>query len=191
MKSDPLHDHQTRMQTLHADYTRKLQYHQQKAYVDVEELYWLAHDFLAALLNTDKHHTEEELAQKLGAFSHEYITIPQELVRAWHTFLTALSHAQYAGGAMEPNRAQQLRAECARLIQETLAHATHPPDGFTKQVATLRLYIQQNELVKAEELYRRLISEYERLPDEHKHLHYRRFTDAYNAILAARGTATH
>jgi hypothetical protein len=188
--ADPARQHHEAMLALQHEFQRKLSYHRQKAYHDPADIYWLAHDFLSALLQrSDNHHTEEELGKLLAELKHDFIALPQELVEGWHIFLSQLAYAQYGGYGLAPQHVQVLLDQCAMLIDETLQEIVTLPDDVTKELQTLRLFVQHGELDRAEEHYRAIIAKYEKLPDEKKQMHYPRITRAYATIAAARSAA--
>lgn len=185
--ADPARQHYDAMLALQHEFERKLSYHRQKAYHDAADIYWLAHDFLSALLQRGQnHHTEEELGKLLAELKHDFISLPNELVESWHVFLNQLAYAQYGGYGTQPEHVQILLDQCAMLIEETLRELVSVPDEVTKELQTLKVFVQNGELDRAEEHYRAIIGKYEKLPDEKKQAHYPRIEHAYKTIAAAR-----
>jgi hypothetical protein len=174
------------MQVLAQEWERKLSFQAQRAYLDIADVYWLAHDFMGALLEAEGHHTEEELARTLTTFKHDFLTIEPSLAMRWKTFFEELSASQYGGRAPSPEDIHILFVHCRSLIEDTLHVATEPVDEFTKRLQAVRVLLTNKEYLAAEAQYRVLANEYEQLPEEGKHAHYARFHAVYEAILAAR-----
>lgn len=186
MKSDPAHEHHEKMQLLSKDWERKLKFQAQRAYLDVSDVYWLAHDFLAALLAAEGHRTEEELSHALAVFKHDFLTISPDITNQWQAFFMELSGTQYSGTKPDPEVVHHLFVESQALIQATLLIAIEPVDDFTRHIQAVRVLVQNEEVQKAEEQYQHLMHEYEKLPEEQKRMHYDRFRGIYQAILVAR-----
>ncbi len=185
--SDPVRAHQDAMLALQHEFDRKITYHRQKAYHDPAEIYWLAHEFLTAILQrAERHHTEEELGAMLTQLKHDFISLPPELIEAWRIFLGQLAYAQYGGYTTETRHVQLLLDQCALLIEETLREVVTAPDELTKQLQALKVLVHNGELGRAEHQYRTIIQAYERLPDERKQAHYHRVASAFQTISAAR-----
>lgn len=186
MKSDLAREHHEKMRAIVDEWERKLSFQAQRAYLDVSDVYWVAHDFLNAILAAEGHRTEEELGQALKTFKHDFLSIAPDLAHRWQTFFNELSHAQYGGVKSDPEHVHVLFVQCQALITDTMQVAIEPVDEFTRHIQIVRILVQNGEIPKAEEQYRALVQEYELLPDERKHLHYERFKDVYQAILVAR-----
>jgi len=177
------------MVALKNEFNRKIDYHRQKAYHDPAEIYWIAHEFLTAILKRgERHHTEEELGSLLKDLKHDFITLPVELIDAWQVFLAQLAYAQYGGYSTEPRHVQLLLEQCALLIEETLREVIIAPDELTKQLQALKVLVQNGEVARAEHAYRTIIKAYERLPNDRKQGHYHRVASAFNTISASRNT---
>jgi hypothetical protein len=189
MKSDPAREHHERMQALAKEWERKLGFQTQKAYLDVSDVYWLAHDFLNALFAAEGHRTEEELGQAIRSFKHDFLSITPDISRRWSGFFDELSAAQYGGKKPDPEHVHVLFVHCRQLIDDTIHASIEPIDTFTHHVQAVRALLQNGEIPKAEEKYRDLMHEYETLTDERKTLHYERFHDLYMALVAARNAS--
>lgn len=189
MKSDPAREHHERMRAIVNEWERKLSFQAQRAYLDVSDVYWLAHDFIVAVLAAEGHKTEEELGHALATFKHDFLSIAPDLAERWKAFFDELSHAQYGGVKPDPETVHQLFVHCEALVTETMQAVIEPLDEFTQHVQAVRVLVQNGEIEKAEERYGALVTEYDRLPEDRKVLHYARFHGLYESILAARNAS--
>jgi len=186
MKSDPAREHHEKMRAIVNEWERKVSFQAQRAYMDVSDVYWLAHDFLGAVLAAEGHRTEEELGHALKTFKHDFLSIAPDLADKWQAFFDDLSQSQYGGVKPDPEYVHQLFVRCEGLITETMQVAIEPLDEFTHHIQAVKILVQNGEVEKAEERYHALVSEYDKLSDDRKQLHYNRFNELYQSILAAR-----
>ena len=187
MKSgDPLYKHLEAMRTLGAHARRKIAYQREKAYIEYEDIYALVHEILSELLGTHAHLTEEELSAKLEHFTHEFITMPRELVREWQSVLSELSRIQYSGENPSQGGLHVLLTSVADAVEHSVSVMNTPIDDFTKHVQTIKIFLQHGDIARAEDRYILLHKEYEALSNEGKLQHYGRLQGIYNTILAAR-----
>jgi hypothetical protein len=186
MKKDPEALHKEKMHELHALFTKKTQYHSQKAYLELKDIYWLVQEFFGTFLGKNIHFTEEELTKELREFKHEFMTIDAALLEQWHAFFHKLSYHQYAGLDIEQEELKGLLATFTHLVDETVGRERAPQDPFTQHIQTAQIYIKHGEMEEAEEAYKKLMAEYERLSEEKKKQHYEQLEHLYQAIAGAR-----
>jgi hypothetical protein len=186
MKKDPAALHREHMRELHTLFTKKTQYHHQKAYLELKDVYWLVHEFFSAFLGKTHHFTEQELMQELKNFKHDYMTLDEQLIHEWHSFFEALSQKQYAGGEISQDDLKALLVEFNHLVDETVGKERAPPDAFSSQIQSAQIYVKNNDVDHAYEVYKKLMVAYEHLSDEKRKLHYEQLERLYQAIVAAR-----
>jgi hypothetical protein len=185
-KGDPLQLHKERMRALHAQFLKKTQYHRQKAYLELKDIYWLVQEFFATFLDKNHHFTEEELIKELQEFKHEFIALPVEVIERWRTFFDALSKSQYGGGEPSQDQLKKLLEEFMGRVEETVGKDYSPSDGFARAVQQAQLLLSHNQPDKAEELYHKLMHEYERYAPEEKRTHFEQLNRLYQAIADVR-----
>lgn len=187
---DALEQHHEHMREMHATFTKKTQYHRQKAFLELKDIHWLVHEFFTTFLGKQQHFTEEELMKELTSFTHDFITLNKQIVQQWHTFLDQLSLLQYGGGEQNQESLHKLLFTFSTLVDETIGKEYAPPDEFTKHVQAAQLYLKHNELAKAEETYKILTKVYEELSLDNKQKHYEQLEHLYKAIVARSAAPT-
>lgn len=187
MKSgDPAQKARESMRALHAQFSKKVQYHKQKAYIEIKDIRWLVHEFFSAFLNKEVHFTEEELIEELKVFKHDIIKINATLFNRWEQFFKRLSSWQYSGVQPEQTHLHALIDEFSSLVDTTLGMQSAPPDEFTETVnATLEL-IRMGDIPGAENAYRQLSQIYDGLSAEKRREHYEQLLALFQAIASSR-----
>ena len=186
MKKDPLSEHKKKVAELQLAFSKKSQYHQQKAYLELKDIYWLCHEFFTSLLTKDRHFTEEELLRELKEFKHEYLTIPSELLTEWQSFFHELSESQYSGKQPSQEKLKAMLTKLSTLIEQTLGSKRLPQTEFSTQLQAAQLLIKNGDAEKAEERYQKLMQQYLIFPPEQKALYYAQLELLYHAIADAR-----
>jgi hypothetical protein len=185
-KGDPAEEHREAMKQLHALFSKKAQYHKQKAFLEFKDIYWLVHEFFSTFLGKNVHFTEEELMKELAAFKHDYISVHPEVTKRWHTFFLKLSEGQYSGMEASQPELQALLQEFTALVDDTIGKEYAPADDFTKAVQSAKIFVTHKELAKAEQAYKKLVELYNALSVEQKRQHYEQLEKLYESIAALR-----
>lgn len=185
-KGDSLLEHRERMQALHAQFLKKSLYHSQKAYLELKDIYWLVHEFFSTFLGKQHHFTEEELVKELEEFKHEYLAIPATVVSAWKSFFEQLSALQYAGAQPTQEELKELLVIFTNLVEDTVGKDYGPGDAFARAAQQAHVYVTHGQVEKAEEIYHKLMHEYESLSANQKRTHFAQLDGLYRAIAAVR-----
>jgi hypothetical protein len=185
-KADPVAAHKERMKELHALFTKKTQYHHQKAYVELKDIYWLVHEFFSAFLDNSKHWTEEEILHELKNFKHDFVVLPTELTAAWHDFIKRLSEYQYAGREPSQDELRTLLTQFGSLVDQTVGRELVPHDAFTRHIQAAKILLVNGDIDGAEAAYRSLMQEYDGFDADRKRGHYEQLERLYESIAAAR-----
>lgn len=187
MKKDAAAEHRKHAAELQAKFLKKSQYHQQKAYLELKDVYWLMHEFFQALLNKDQHFTEEELVTELQQFKHDYITFSPELLQQWQKFFHTLSENQYSGAERTQDEMKQLLREFSSLVELTLGKP-EPGDSFYGKLQTCLVLAEHGDAQKAEQEYRSVVAEYNTLSDQKKSQYYPHIQKIYSTLASRRAT---
>lgn len=174
------------MQQLHTQFLKKSQYHQQKAYLELKDVYWLVHEFFSTFLGKESHFTEEELTQELQSFKHEFVALPPQVVESWKAFFENLSRTQYSGAEPSQEQLKSLLDEFGSLVAQTVGKDYAPSDAFTRKAQEAHVLLKHGELEKAESIYKVLMSEYEGYSTDAKRTHFEQLDRLYRAIALAR-----
>ncbi len=174
------------MQQLHAQFLKKSQYHQQKAYLELKDVYWLVHEFFSTFLGKESHFTEEELSQELQSFKHEFVALPPQVIESWKSFLESLSKAQYGGTELSQEQLKALLEQFGNLVAQTVGKDYAPSDAFTRKAQEAHVLLKHSELAKAESIYKILMHEYESYGTDAKRIHFEQLDRLYRAIALAR-----
>ncbi len=122
--------HEARLAALRERTHKKIDYHLQKPYVDVQEFYRLVREFFLDLLEKQYEPTYEEIIDELENIDHDFLAFSEEQRKDARELLGELSALEYSGKDVPQDalkdvlrRFRDLADELASYEEETIEHA--------------------------------------------------------------------
>lgn len=156
-----------------------------RANLQLDDIYWLAHHSINAILAAQGHHPEERLDKAVEVFTHEFLSNAPDLAERWQGLLREIAKARRRHTTLNAEDIHDMFVRCRNLMSDTLHGAVEPVDDFTRRARELDATMTAGDYPSAEQQYRALVTLYEQLPEERKALHYDRFEKIYLMLTTA------